>query len=53
MIESKTCPHDSQEIDATEFESDSVYHRTKFYRLSDGWSFEQEENDSLMNMLKH
>ena len=42
-----------EEIDATEFESDSVYHRTKFYRLSDGWSFEQEENDSLMNMLKH
>ena len=42
-----------EEIDATGFESDSVYHRTIFYRLSDGWPFEQEENDSLMNMLKH
>ena len=42
-----------EEIDATEFESDSVYHRTRFYRLSDGWPFEQEENDSLMNMFKH
>ena len=42
-----------EEIDATEFESDSVYHRTKFYRLSDGWLFEQEENDFLMNMLKN
>ena len=42
-----------EEIDATEFESDSVYHHTIFYRLSDGWPFEQEENDSLMNMLKH
>ncbi len=40
-------------IDATEFESNSVYHRTIFYRLTDGWPFEQEENDSLMNMLKH
>ena len=42
-----------EEIDATEFESDSVYHRTKFYRLSDGWLFEQEENDLLMNMIKN
>ena len=42
-----------EDIDATEFESDSVYHRTKFYRLSDGWLFEQEENDFLMNMLKN
>ncbi len=42
-----------EEIDVTEFESDSVYHRTKFYRLSDGWLFEQEENDFLMNMLKN
>jgi hypothetical protein len=42
-----------EEIDATEFENDSVYHRTKFYRLSNGWPFKQEENDSLMNMLKH
>ena len=25
----------------------------QFYRLSDGWQFKQEENDSLMNMLKH
>ena len=42
-----------EEIDATEFESDSVYHRTRLYRLSDGWPFKQEKNDSLMNMLKH
>ena len=42
-----------EEIDATEFESDSVYHRTIFYRLSDGVSFEQEKNDSLMKVIKH
>ena len=42
-----------EEIDATEFESDSLYHRIVFYRLSDGWLFEQEENDFLMNMLKN
>ena len=42
-----------EEIDATEFESDSVYHRTVFYRLSDGWKYRQEENDSLMNVIKH
>ncbi len=40
-----------EEIDATEFESDSVYHRTVFYRLSDGCPFEQEQNDSLNNVL--
>ena len=40
-----------EEIDATEFESDSLYHRIVFYRLSDGWPFEQEENDSLKNAL--
>ena len=42
-----------EEIDATEFESDSVYHRIIFYRLSDGVSFEQEKNDSLMKVIKH
>lgn len=42
-----------EEIDATEFESDSVYHRTIFYRLSDGVSFEQEKNDSLWEVIKH
>ena len=42
-----------EEIDATEFESDSVYHRTIFYRLSDGVSFEQEKNDSLLEVIKH
>ena len=41
-----------EEIDATEFESDSVYHRTVFYRLSDGVSFEQEKNDSLLEVIK-
>ena len=28
-----------EEIDATEFESDSIYHRTVFYRLSDGYQY--------------
>lgn len=42
-----------EEIDATEFESDSVYHRTIFYRLSDGYPFDQEKNDSLMEVIKH
>ena len=42
-----------EEIDATDFESDSVYHRTAFYRLSDGWPFGQEENDSLLDVIKH
>ena len=42
-----------EEIDATEFESDSVYHRTILYRLSDGVSFEQEKNDSLWEVIKH
>ena len=41
-----------EEIDATEFESSNVYHRTVFYRLSDGCQFKQEENDSLMNVIK-
>ena len=41
-----------EEIDATEFESSSVYHRTVFYRLSDGYQFKQEENDSLMKVTK-
>ena len=42
-----------EEIDATEFESDSIYHRTVFYILSDGYQFEQEENDSLLDVIKH
>ena len=42
-----------EEIDATEFESDSVYHRIIFYRLSDGVSFEQEKNYSLLKVIKH
>ena len=42
-----------EEIDATAFESDSIYHRTVFYRLSDGYQFEQEENDSLLDVIKH
>ena len=42
-----------EEIDATEFECDSIYHRTIFYRLSDGVSFEQEKNDSLLEVIKH
>lgn len=41
-----------EEIDATEFESDSIYHRTVFYRLSDGYQFEQDKNDSLINVIK-
>ena len=42
-----------EEIDATEFESSSIYHRTVFYRLSDWYQFEQEENYSLMKVIKH
>ena len=41
-----------EDIDATEFESDSVFHRTAFYRLRDGYKFEQEENDSLLDVIK-
>ena len=36
-----------EEADVTAFESDSVYHITVFYRLSDGLQFEQDKNDSL------
>ena len=42
-----------EEIEATEFESDRVFHRIAFYRLSDGVPFEQEKNDSLMKVIKH
>ena len=42
-----------EDIDATEFESDSVFHRTVFYRLCDGYKFEKEENDSLLDVIKH
>ena len=42
-----------EEIDATEFESDSVFHRIVFYRLCDGYRFEQEKNDSLLDVIKH
>ena len=42
-----------EEIDATGFESDSVFHSTVFYRLSDGDRFEQEKNDSLLKLIKH
>lgn len=42
-----------EEIDATGFESDSVFHSTVFYRLSDGYQFEPEKNDSLLKVIKH
>ena len=42
-----------EDIDAVEFEGDSVFHRTVFYRLRDGYKFEQEENDSLLDVIKH
>ena len=42
-----------EEVDATKFESDSVYHSIDFYRLSDGHHFEQEKNDSLLEVIKH
>ena len=42
-----------EEIDATGFESDSVFHCTSFYRLSDGERFDQEKNDSLLKLIKH
>ena len=38
---------------ATEFESDSFFHRIAFYRLSDGYPFKQEKNDSLLEVIKH
>ena len=41
-----------EEVDQTTFESDSVFHCTAFYRLSDGYRYEQEKNDSLLNVLK-
>lgn len=42
-----------EDIDATEFVSDSVFHRTAFFRLSDGYQFEPEKNDSLLKVIKH
>lgn len=42
-----------EDIDAVEFEGDSVFHRTVFYRLRDGYKFEQEENESLLGVIKH
>lgn len=42
-----------EEIDATGFESDSVFHCISFYRLSDGNRFEEEKNDSLLKLIKH
>ena len=42
-----------EEVDATGFESDSVFHCTSFYRLSDGERFDQEKNDSLLKLIKH
>ena len=42
-----------EEIDATGFESDSVFHCTSFYRLSDGERFDKEKNDSLLKLIKH
>ena len=41
-----------EEVDQTTFESDSVFHCTAFYRLSDGYRYDQEKNDSLLNVLK-
>ena len=42
-----------EEIDATGFESDRVFHCISFYRLSDGDRFEEEKNDSLLKLIKH
>ena len=42
-----------EDLDVTEFESDSIYHCTVFYRLSDGYQFEQEKNDSLLEVIRH
>ena len=42
-----------EELDAVGLYSDSLYHRTVFYRLSDGFSFKQDENDSLLKVIKH
>ena len=42
-----------EEVDQTSFENDSVFHCTAFYRLSDGYRYDQEKNDSLLNVIKH
>ena len=45
-----------EEVDVVPFsdsDSDSVYHRTVFYRLSDGKAYKQSQNDSLMTLIKH
>ena len=42
-----------EEIEEAELESDSVFHRTIFYRLTDGYHFEQDKNDSLLNVIMH
>ena len=42
-----------EDVDVTEFDSDSVFHCTTFYRLSDGYQYSKEKNDSLLNVIKY
>lgn len=40
-----------EEVDWTPFERDSIYHITTFYRLSDGYRYDQDKNDSLLALI--
>lgn len=41
-----------EEADVSPFESDSVYHTTVFYRLSNGELYDETQNDSLFELIK-
>lgn len=42
-----------EETDWTQFESDSIFHITKFFRLSDGHPYKQDKNDSLLALINN
>ena len=37
-----------EEADVSEYGSDSLFHVTNYYRLSDGYAYDQSQNDSLI-----
>ncbi len=41
-----------EEADVSPFESDSVYHTTVFYRLSDCEQYDEAQNDSLFKLIR-
>ena len=41
-----------EEADVSPFESDSVYHTTVFYRLSNGEQYDEAQNDSLFELIR-